>query len=225
MSLSNSEIIRNRIDFFLPALSKFFTHLLEQPNTVEAYGNYLILLHGFVRASVPLMEDAIFTLKKYPDSDPFKICICNYLASHIEEEKDHDKWLLDDLELIGINKSKVISKLPSRHIAAMVGSQYYWIRHHHPFLLLGYIAVLEGNPPTIDCINRLKESTGLPINAFRTLVKHAELDPNHNKDMDKLLDQMPLTKSDIDAICICASSTIAYTVEAFDEFSPKKYTD
>ena len=30
--------------------------------------------------------------------------------------------------------------MPSPAVAALVGSQYYWLLHHHPVALLGFVA-------------------------------------------------------------------------------------
>jgi hypothetical protein len=57
-------------------------------------------------------------------------------------------------------------------------------------VLLGYIAVLEGYPPDVELARRAAELTGYPIEAFRTLRKHAHLDPHHKQDLDDALDGM-----------------------------------
>ena len=36
--------------------------------------------------------------------------------------------------------------------AALVGAQYYWIRHVHPVALLGYVMLLEGYPPSAGTV-------------------------------------------------------------------------
>ena len=38
--------------------------------------------------------------------------------------------------------------MPPPSVAGLVGSQYYWILHHHPVAFLGYVALMEGYPPT-----------------------------------------------------------------------------
>jgi len=47
-----------------------------------------------------------------------------------------------------------------RRGSARVGAQYYWIHHFHPVALLGYIAVLEGRPPSPTLVEELIERTG-----------------------------------------------------------------
>jgi hypothetical protein len=42
-----------------------------------------------------------------------------------------------------IEPAQTLSIRPSANVAALVGAQYYWILHHHPVALLGYMATLE----------------------------------------------------------------------------------
>ena len=67
----------------------------------------------------------------------------------------------------GLCRDQVLSRLPSPTIAALVGSQYYWVRHVHPVGLLGYIAMFEGYPPSRLDIDRVQEITGYGSGAFR----------------------------------------------------------
>jgi hypothetical protein len=66
-----------------------------------------------------------------------------YLERHIEEERHHDEWTLDDLAAVGIEPAQTLAIRPTANVAALVGAQYYWILHHHPVALLGYMATLE----------------------------------------------------------------------------------
>lgn len=75
--------------------------------------------------------------------------LATYLERHVDEERQHDDWLLEDLAELGVAREDVWGRIPSPNIAALVGSQYYWMRHYHPVALLGYIAVLEGRPPSV----------------------------------------------------------------------------
>ena len=56
-----------------------------------------------------------------------------------------------------------VARMPSPTVAALVGSQYYWIFHYHPVALLGFVALfVEGHPPTPQLIEVLNERTGFP---------------------------------------------------------------
>lgn len=154
---------------------------------------FLTLMHQVVRASVPLMEAASRRSAERADSDPLCRRLRDYLDTHIEEERYHDRWILEDLQAGGVDADDVLSRMPPANVAAMVGAQYYWIEHHHPVALLGYIRLLEGNPPSLRHIDRLIAVTKLPAGVFRTYRMHGELDPHHLEDLDRLFDSLPLT--------------------------------
>ncbi len=159
----------------------------------ELIPDYLFLIHSIIRASVPLMERARDRAAMLAAKDPVAASLAEYLGQHVNEERHHDDWLLDDLEELGVSREAVWSRMPSAIVAALVGAQYYWIFHHHPLALLGYIAVLEGDPPVESQIAEVIKRTGLPERAFRTFIKHARLDPHHRDDLNSALDMMPLT--------------------------------
>ena len=65
--------------------------------------------------------------------------------------------------------------------------------HYHPVAVLGYIALLEGYPPSPGMLEELSAGSGYPPEAFRTLRLHAELDPGHGAELDRMLDGLALT--------------------------------
>lgn len=129
------------------------------------------------------------------NKDDSVIVIQEYYKKHIQEEVHHDELLLEDLESIGYRRKELLIQKPLQEVAALVGSQFYWINYLHWICLLGYISVLEGNPPNPESISKLQKSTGYPNAAFRTIVKHSTLDPYHRDDLNNLLDSLPLNQS------------------------------
>jgi hypothetical protein len=107
--------------------------------------------------------------------------LSKYFKRHIEEEYNHDTWVIEDLQSIGVSRKKVLSRKPSETVAEFVGTQYYWIYHWHPVCLPRYISFLEGNPPSKKIIDQIQKNTGYPDTAFRTITKHAHLDPAQGK--------------------------------------------
>jgi hypothetical protein len=188
----HAQALRRKTALFLPRLTAAGRALVDHPRVADLYPEYMIAMHGVIRASVPLMETAVTTARGM-EEDPVAAGLAGYLIEHIEEERDHDEWLLRDLEVLGIPRSEVLSRPPSPTIAALVGAQYYWILHHHPVALLGYIALLEGNPPPPELIRELIDRTGLDPRAFRTLIAHGELDPHHRDELEAQLDSLPLS--------------------------------
>ena len=111
--------------------------------------------------STELMKEVIRCAKLRPD-DPVSTPLITYMEHHIPEELNHDEWCLEDLEVLGVARESVINKIPSTNLAALIGSQYYWIRHAHPVAFMGYLACLEVNHPTVEYVETLIEKSGLP---------------------------------------------------------------
>ena len=140
---SPAVVLRSKIEVGLPLLFAAGDSIYRGEGLRERYSQHLIMLHGTVRASVPLMETAVDVAERKHSGDPVAAGVAEYLKGHIPEEVGHDDWLLQDLEVLGIARQAVISRPPAASVAALVGAQYYWILHHHPVVLLGYIAVME----------------------------------------------------------------------------------
>jgi pyrroloquinoline quinone (PQQ) biosynthesis protein C len=152
----------------------------------------LIAMHGYMRASVPGMQMALDECRRRERSDRLAAALIPYFEHHIKEEVGHDEWLLKDVQLLGVSREQVLQRMPSPAVAALVGARYYWMLHHHPIAEMGYIAVLEGYPPTIEAVELMAELTGLPRAAFRTIERHAHLDPHHRDELNEMLDALPL---------------------------------
>ena len=212
----NSVRVRRRIALATPALAGPYARLQGGPDLALRYVDYLVFLHTVIRASVPLMIDAVERLAAMPAA-ALPVTLRAYFERHIPEEEGHDEWLLQDLEILGRAREEVLATVPSVHVAAAVGAQYYWIRHHHPVALLGYIAVLEGHPPTMARVREWMKRTGLPEEAFRTLEQHAVADPTHNEELDAVLDELPLSEAHLTCVCVSGMATAANLAQALDD--------
>ena len=203
--------LRWKLELAVPALFDAGQRLIKHPRIRDLYPEYLVASHGVIRASVPLMRTALDRARASAASDSVAAGLASYLEPHIDEELDHDVWLLEDLETLGRDPDEVCSRPPSAAIAALVGAPYYWTLHYHPVAVLGYIALLEGYPPRITEVDALMAGTGYPREAFRTLIRHAELDPLHRDDLDEALDRLPLTPAQSTVI----ATTALHSVDAF----------
>jgi hypothetical protein len=207
-----------RLGLTAPAVRMATAQLWRPAGLRERYLDYLVAMHGVIRASVPLMATAVRRCTEQID-DPVAIALAGYLLEHLAEESGHDTWLLADLDVAGRDPVAVAAGAPSPAVARLVGPQYYWIEHHHPVALLGYIAVLEGNQPPVWLAGQLGERTGLPSRAFRTLQRHAELDTGHRQELDRLLDQLPLQPRHRQAISLSALHTVDAFVQLLNQIS------
>jgi Iron-containing redox enzyme len=214
---TESRRLRGKIELVLPALTGASRRLVLDPRIAELYPEYLFTVHCIIRASVPLMETARDRANALAENDPVCSALAPYLEEHIPEEQDHDEWALDDLEVLGRERASILARTPSPTVAAVVGAQYYWILHYHPVALLGYIAVLEGYPPTPELIDELVERTGHSRAAFRTLIAHAELDPGHRDELDAVVDGLPLTPEQSTVMGLSAIYSVEMLARAIDE--------
>jgi hypothetical protein len=212
-----SERLRGKIELVLPELIGASRRLVDDARIPDLYPEYLFTLHCVIRASVPLMEVASDRARKLAKDDPVCEILAPYLDEHIPEERDHDEWLLEDIEVLGEDRSSVLLRPPSPTVAAAVGAQYYWILHYHPVALLGYIALLEGYPPSIELVDELVDRTGHSRAAFRTLIAHAELDPGHRDELEAVLDHLPVTREQSTVMGLSAIYSVRMLARAIDE--------
>jgi hypothetical protein len=110
----------------------------------------------------------------------------------------------------------VLGRIPSPTIAALVGSQYYWIQHVHPVGLLGYIVLLEGYPQTAgrrpDAVSHWIGTGGIPHAA-----PARSPGPHHGEDLDRLLDSLPLTEQQLTLIGLSAIASLQLITQAQQE--------
>ena len=214
--MTESRRLRGKLELVLPVLLATSRRLISHPGLHAIYPEFLIMAHGIVRASVPLIETALTTARTLPN-DQVAVLLADYLEHHIPEERGHDDWLLADLESVGVPRDQVLDRVPSPTIAALVGSQYYWVQHVHPVGLLGYIAMFECYPPARQDIDRVQAATGYGPEAFRTLLLHADLDIQHGHDLDELLDSLPLTEQQRTLMGLSAMSSVQLITKAREE--------
>lgn len=190
---STSERLRRKIELVLPELMAAGRAVMTHPRLAELYPEYLFTVHTMVRATVPVLHAALDRASAMAAGDAAAAGVAEYLSHHIREEVNHDVWILEDLEALGRPRAEILRRPPSPTVAALIGSQYYWIHHYHPVVLLGHVEVMEGYPPSEEQVRDLRARTGFPAEAVRSLARHARLDPHHRDDLNAALDRLPLT--------------------------------
>jgi len=189
--------------------------LLEHPHARELFPRYLATAYHVGRPMVPLMETALERARELAADDRVAEGLAACLERHIPEEMHSDEpggAVLDDLEALGVDPGEVRAQLPPPKIAALVGAQYYWIFHYHPVALLGFLQ-LEAYHSQTSTLERLIEQTGLPREGFRQLLLHAKLDVAHARELNRVLDSLPLEPRHEGLITTSALQTIALVVE------------
>lgn len=218
-----AERLRRSLDLVLPELVGATATFLAHPRISDLYPEFLFGCYCLARASVPLMEATREAALDMAEHDDVCAALAPYLEEHIVEEKGHDDWFLEDLEVLGWDRDTVQSRPPSATLASTVGAQYYWVLHYHPVAILGFLIALEGHPPSSALIDQLIERTGHDRRAFRTLIEHGELDPHHGEELNSLLDDLPLTRSQSNVVGLSALHTLhleaVSLVEILDGFA------
>jgi hypothetical protein len=213
-----SAALRVKLELVAPALRAAAAGLwrVEPPEpSRRRYLAYLHEMHALIRASVPLMERAASRCAVLAPCEPVAGALGRYLERHIEQERDHDTWLLEDIAAAGGDPTRTVRRPSSPDIADLAGAQYYWIEHQHPIALLGYIRTLEGNAPAPGLADRLADRTGLPDAAFHTVRAHAELDHGHLAELDETIDALPLTPAHETALAVSALHTADGLIRLF----------
>jgi hypothetical protein len=162
-----------------------------------------------------LLETALERARELVAEDRVAEGLAAYLEHHIPEETHGEEpggELLDDLAALEVNPAELRAALPPPKIAALVGAQYYWIFHHHPVTILGFLE-LEAYHPHGPTVERLIETTGLPREGFRQLLLHAKVDVGHAEELHHVLDSLALEPWQEEMVCVSAIQTISLLAE------------
>ncbi len=211
---TQSQRLRNVLSLAQKGLTSRIQEVWFHPRFGELYPEFLFAMYGVTVASAPAMRLAARCCAEAGTSDPLNEWLQEYYLEHASEEDDHADWLLSDLRSLGVARERVLERLPYPSIAALVGSQYYWMQHVHPVAYLGFIAVLEA-PTHIEFLREVSERSGIPLASMSCHARHAELDLGHVAEFDATLDALPLTPKHRDLITVSAITTIGHMERVF----------
>lgn len=209
--------LRAKIDLVTSPLADALDRFLAAPGLHDLVPEYFTRVHCLIRATVPLLDAAAARAAALAGTDPVAAEVCRYLQAHAAEELHHDDWLLDDLDVMGVDRATVLARVPSPTVARLVGAQYYWAFHFSPLAVLGYLAAMEGFPPSPALVDRFVAGSGYPPEAFHTLAYHGRVDLHHRHDLDRLLDSLPLTPAQEGLIGLSAISTMELLARSVDD--------
>jgi hypothetical protein len=147
------------------------------------YPALLVETFHYVKHSCPLMKMAY---ERLGDGNPE---VADYLDKHIVEETGHEQWLLEDLERLGFDRRAVTASTPLSETIDLVGAQLYVINFLHPAGLLGYVYVMESQPPSETSLRLLQERFEITPAAMTFLARHGEADVKHRRELKSMLDR------------------------------------
>lgn len=191
--------------------------LLEHPRARELCPRYLALGGYISLVMVPLMEAALARARDLAPDDAVAAGLVDYLEHHIPEEMHGDEpgaEILEDLAVLGVDTGALRDQPLPAPIAALIGSQFFRIRHAHPVSVLGFLW-LEEHPPSRASVERLIDVTGLPRAGFRQLLVHSEVDVRHGAELRALMDSLPLDARHEELIGLSALETMGFLIEAW----------
>jgi pyrroloquinoline quinone (PQQ) biosynthesis protein C len=66
-----------------------------------------------------------------------------FLYDHMMEEKGHEQWVVNDLEVVGVGRQEVALHRPSSALLALNGYNYWAADRRNPCSVLGMLYALE----------------------------------------------------------------------------------
>jgi hypothetical protein len=180
-------------------------HALQGNVSLESYRAFLTQAYYHVRHTVPLMMACGARL-------PLRLewlreAVCEY----IEEEYGHEKWVLNDIEACGGDRTAVRDGRPSLPIELMVSFLYDLIARDNPVGLFGMVNVLEGTSIALatHAASSIRERLDLPESAFSYLSSHGALDIEHMQTYRRLMDNLD---DPDDQAAVIHASKVVYTL-------------
>jgi len=114
------------------------------------------------------------------------------IAEYIEEEYGHQEWILNDIRACGGDAEAVRQATPNLPTELMVSYVYDRIARHNPVSFFGMVNVLEGTSVSVATLaaQKIRESLGLPAEAFSYLTSHGSLDIEHIEFFKNLMNRL-----------------------------------
>lgn len=154
--------------------------------TLDDYVAFLSQAYHHVRHTVPLLMAAGAKLP------PEKEWLREAVGEYIEEEMGHQEWVLNDIGQCGYDKDA--ARLSRPHLSTELMVSYAWdmVNRVNPLGFFGMVQVLEGTSISIaeQAADIIRETLGLPRNAFSYLYSHGALDQDHIKFFEGLMNRI-----------------------------------
>ena len=154
---------------------------------IERYRKFLLELYHIVWNFNPVCAAAASRL-----TDEYKH-VRYFLYEHMHEEKGHETWVLNDLEVVGIAPDRAKAYEPSLWMLGMNGYNYWSAERRHPCSVLGMIYALEiiasvyGGPMTSAIVDSLMLENERGISFISS---HATMDTEHLAELRVILNKL-----------------------------------
>jgi pyrroloquinoline quinone (PQQ) biosynthesis protein C len=159
--------------------------------SLDTYKAFLIQAYHHVKHTTPLL---MACGGKLPSEYEW---LRTAIGEYIEEEMGHQEWVLNDIQVCGVDKEAVrASATPdtaaSQATELMVSYAYDMINRVNPVGFFGMVLVLEGTSITVatQAAEKLMVSLNLKKDAFSYLLSHGSLDISHMSFYESLMNQV-----------------------------------
>jgi pyrroloquinoline quinone (PQQ) biosynthesis protein C len=116
-----------------------------------------------------------------------------FLYDHMMEEKGHEEWVINDLEVVGIGRAEALRYQPSNALLALNGYNYWTADRRNPCGVLGMVYALEviasvyGGPIAAA----ISESLFLEGNrGISFITSHVTMDAEHMAELRVLMNKI-----------------------------------
>ncbi len=116
-----------------------------------------------------------------------------FLYEHMDEEKGHEEWVLNDLEVVGISADLARAYEPTLTLLGLNGYNYWSADRRHPCSILGMIYALEVVASVYGGQMTAAISESLMLEGDRGISfisSHATMDTEHLAELRALLNQI-----------------------------------
>ncbi|MDB5764843.1 MAG: hypothetical protein JWQ21_3838 [Herminiimonas sp.] len=158
--------------------------MLNGKMTREEYKTFLIDLYHIVWHFCPIMAAAA---SRCPDEF---VEVRYHLYHNIDEEKGHEKMVLNDLEVFGVDAAAVKASQPSYAVQTLIAYNYYASERIHPCCVVGMLYALELISSVYSGQLATSISLGLDMplpQGFSFLDSHSAMDLDHVAELRELL--------------------------------------
>jgi len=199
----NAVIRRERVWLDLAVL-RLYSH----PGFPSVFTEFLVQVYHGMHTAAALMEAARTRSADLASACPVAARLVPYWDDHIREEAGHDEWLLADMRRLGMDVDGVLSAPPSPEVAELMGTLHFWILHTHPVAAIGYFYFVERNVANVKTIDHMARVVGIPPTALETFRRHATIDIAHGRELEELVDSLPLTTAHRDLLAVSTATVI-----------------
>ncbi len=154
--------------------------------TLSTYIAFLNQAYHHVRHTVPLLMQAGARLS--PDQQWMQSAIADYIV----EEKGHEVWIIDDIEACGLPRERFSQGPAPFHSEVMVSYLFDAVTRSNPVGIFGMVLVLEGTSSSLapEVARIVQAKLGLPDSAMTYLTSHGELDQEHIRHFEQLMNRV-----------------------------------